>query len=239
MREIILDTETTGLSPISDRLVEIGAIELFNHIPTGRHFHYYLKPDVPMSPEAQQVHGLSLEFLADKPAFASIADELVAFLGDAPIVAHNAGFDMSFVNAELQRSSRAPIPNDRVVDTLVLARRRHPAGPNSLDALCTRYSIDLSRRTVHGALLDASLLAEVYIELIGGRQASFGLDSAEEEVRVAAIAGADPALARVPRQGVGVTLAEFGAHSALIERLGTEPLWHSYLKPNPAAAATA
>jgi DNA polymerase-3 subunit epsilon len=239
MREIILDTETTGLSPISDRLVEIGAIELFNHIPTGRHFHYYLKPDVPMSPEAQQVHGLSLEFLADKPAFASIADELVAFLGDAPIVAHNAGFDMSFVNAELQRSSRAPIPNDRVVDTLVLARRRHPAGPNSLDALCTRYSIDLSRRTVHGALLDASLLAEVYIELIGGRQASFGLDSAEEEVRVAAIAGAGPALARVPRQGVGLTPAELGAHSALIERLGTEPLWHSYLKPNPAAAATA
>jgi len=239
MREIILDTETTGLSPISDRLVEIGAIELVNHIPTGRHFHYYVKPDVPMSPEAQQVHGLSIEFLADKPAFATIADELIAFFGDAPIVAHNAGFDMSFVNAELQRISRPPVGNDRVVDTLVLARRRHPAGPNSLDALCTRYSIDLSRRTVHGALLDASLLAEVYIELIGGRQASFGLEAVEEEMRVAtAAAGSLPVLARVPRHGIGVTAAEREAHTALIDRLGaaTEPLWHSYLKEKPAAA---
>jgi len=239
MREIILDTETTGLSPISDRLVEIGAIELFNHIPTGRHFHTYLKPDVPMSPEAQQVHGLSPEFLSDKPAFASVIDELVAFLGDAPIIAHNASFDMSFVNAELQRASRAPVSSERVVDTLILARRRHPAGPNSLDALCTRYSIDLSRRTVHGALLDASLLAEVYIELIGGRQASFGLDSSEEEVRVAAAAGALPALARVPRQGVGITPAELEAHTALIERLGPEPLWHDYLQQKKPTAASA
>lgn len=237
MREIILDTETTGLSPINDRLVEIGAIELVNHIPSGRQFHHYLKPDVAMSPEAQQVHGLSIEFLADKPGFASVADELIAFLGEAPIVAHNAGFDISFVNAELQRASRAPIPGDRVVDTLVLARRRHPAGPNSLDALCTRYNIDLSRRTLHGALLDASLLAEVYIELIGGRQASFGLDAAEEEVRVAAaFAGADPVLARVPRHGVGVSPAERAAHTALVDGLGTEPLWHSYLKEKPAAA---
>lgn len=237
MREIILDTETTGLSPIGDRLVEIGAIELFNHIPTGRHFHTYLKPDVAMSPDAQQVHGLSPEFLADKPAFASVIDELVSFLGDAPIIAHNAGFDIGFVNAELQRASRTPISNDRVVDTLVLARRRHPAGPNSLDALCTRYNVDLSRRTVHGALLDASLLAEVYIELIGGRQASFGLDGAEEEVRVAAAAaGALPVLARVPRQGIGVTPAEIDAHAMLIEQLGAEPLWHSYLRQKPAAA---
>jgi DNA polymerase-3 subunit epsilon len=236
MREIIFDTETTGLSPATDRLVEIGCIELINHIPTGRTFHTHLRPDCEMSPEAQQVHGLTMEFLADKPDFASIADDFLAFVADAPLVAHNAQFDMGFVNAELARAGRPKIAEDRVVDTLTIARRRHPAGPNSLDALCVRYQIDASRRTLHGALLDASLLAEVYVELIGGRQARFGLEVAEQETQTVA-AGALAGLARVPRQGAGISDAERAAHNALIDRLGTGAVWQGYLVPKKSAAA--
>ena len=237
MREIILDTETTGLSPVTDRLVEIGCIELVNHIPTGRSFHSHLRPDCGMSPDAQQVHGLSLEFLADKPEFAAIADDFISFIGEARLIAHNASFDLGFVNAELLRASRLAIPEDRVIDTLSLARRRHPAGPNSLDALCLRYNIDISRRSVHGALLDASLLAEVYVELIGGRQAHLGLETVKPEARVIAAAGIVANIARVPREGAGVSGEELAAHRALLGGLGGEALWLGYLERAKLAAA--
>ena len=173
MREIVFDTETTGLDPLQGhRLVEIGCVELVNRFPSGRVFHRYFNPDRDMPAEAFAVHGLSVEFLKDKPRFGEIADELAAFIEDAPLVAHNALFDLSFLNAELERCAKQTVGRDRLVDTLMLARRRHPAGPNRLDDLCLRYGIDNSRRTKHGALLDAELLAEVYIELVGGRQAS-------------------------------------------------------------------
>ena len=173
MREIVLDTETTGLDPYQGhRLVEIGCIELVNRFPSGKVFHKYLNPERDMPAEAFAVHGLSVEFLRDKPFFHEICEELVEFIGDAPLVAHNANFDLGFLNAELERCKRVLVGRERLVDTLLLARRRHPAGPNGLDHLCQRYGIDNSRRTKHGALLDAELLAEVYVELIGGRQAS-------------------------------------------------------------------
>jgi len=176
MREIVLDTETTGLSPDQGhRVVELGCVELLNRIPTGATFHVYLNPDRDMPAEAFAVHGLSAEFLKDKPRFADVADDFLAFIGDAPLVAHNAGFDFGFICHALKRAARAELSRDRVVDTLMLARRRHSAGPYSLDALCGRYGIDNSRRTKHGALLDAEILAEVYLELIGGRQAKLGL----------------------------------------------------------------
>src|SRR5712691_7227718 len=179
MREIVLDTETTGLDPYQGhRLVEIGCIELVNRIPSGQSFHYYLNPERDVPTEAFAVHGLSVEFLKDKPRFAEIADDLAAFIGDAPLVAHNAFFDLGFLNAELERAGKALVARERLVDTLLLARRKHPAGPNRLDDLCARYGIDNSRRTKHGALLDAEILAEVYVELIGARQAQLGLTEA-------------------------------------------------------------
>ena len=187
VREIVIDTETTGLDPLQGhRMVEIGCIELVNRFPSGRTFHRYLNPEREVPAEAYEVHGLSNDFLRDKPFFAEVADELVAFIGDAPLVAHNALFDLGFINAELDRCAKTLVPRDRLVDTLMLARRRHPAGPNGLDHLCARYGIDNSRRTKHGALLDAELLAEVYVELIGGRQASLIL---VEAGRSAASAG--------------------------------------------------
>jgi DNA polymerase-3 subunit epsilon len=176
MREIVLDTETTGLDPNQGhRLVELGCIELLNRIPTGATFHAYLNPDRDMPAEAFAIHGLSAEFLKGHKRFAEIVDEFLVFIGDAPLVIHNAGFDHGFLCAELKRVDRALIARDRLVDTLLLARRKHPAGPNRLDDLCARYGIDNSRRTKHGALLDAEILAEVYLELIGGRQAQLGL----------------------------------------------------------------
>ncbi|MFP4538973.1 MAG: DNA polymerase III subunit epsilon, partial [Dichotomicrobium sp.] len=179
MREIVLDTETTGLDPKQGhRIIEIGCIELMNYVPSGREFHCYINPGRDVPHEAQQVHGLSDAFLADKPVFADIADPFLEFIADSTLVIHNASFDIGFLNAELALLPRDPIPSDRIVDTLVLARRKHPAGPNSLDALCKRYRIDLSERTKHGALLDSELLARVYMELIGGTQAALGLDDA-------------------------------------------------------------
>ena len=176
MREIILDTETTGLNPASgDRLVEIGAVELIHRMPTGKVFHAYLNPQRDMPKEAEAVHGLSAAFLADKPYFAAKADEFLAFISDSKLVIHNASFDMGFINAELGYCGKLAIPADQVIDTLAMARRSHPAGPNSLDALCRRYGIDNSKRTKHGALLDAELLAEVYLEMMGGRQTNLGL----------------------------------------------------------------
>ncbi|TAD73654.1 MAG: DNA polymerase III subunit epsilon [Sphingomonadales bacterium] len=176
MREVIFDTETTGLDPkTGDRMVEIGCIEMVGRIETGRTFHAYFNPDRDMPPEAERVHGLSAAFLATKPPFAELADELLVFLDDAPLVAHNAGFDFGFLNNELELAGRAAIALDRMVDTVAIARRKHPGAKLSLDALCTRYGIDRSHRVKHGALLDAELLAQVYIELTGGRQIGLGL----------------------------------------------------------------
>ncbi len=176
MREIVFDTETTGLNPqTGDRIVELGCVELINHIPTGRHFHQYINPERDVPSDAFRVHGLSTEFLSDKPVFAKIAQDFLDFIGEAKLVAHNASFDMNFINHELSLLGFPPISQERVIDTLFLARKRHPFGPNSLDALCQRYGIDNSRRTKHGALLDSEILADVYLELMGGRQTDLGL----------------------------------------------------------------
>jgi DNA polymerase-3 subunit epsilon len=185
MREVIFDTETTGLDPkTGDRMVEIGCVEMIGRVETGRTFHAYFNPERDMPVEAERVHGLSAAFLATKPRFAETADELLEFLGDAPLVAHNAGFDFGFLNAELERIGRAPISMDRMVDTVQLARKKHPGSKLSLDALCTRYGIDRSHRVKHGALLDAELLAQVYVELTGGRQIGLGLVAEETVVTV-------------------------------------------------------
>ena len=226
MREIVLDTETTGLDPASGhRIVEIGCVELFNAIPTGQTYHVYLDPERDMPEEAFRVHGISIEFLAGKPKFAEIAEAFIAFIGDAPLVAHNAEFDMRFINAELAAIGFAAIGNDRVVDTLAIARRRHPGAANSLDALCQRYGIDLSRRTKHGALLDAEILADVYAELLGGRQATFLLDPMAVERSPA------PALQRreIPALAPLLAEAEVSAHAGFIATLGPQAIWHRYL----------
>ncbi|MFA6218787.1 MAG: DNA polymerase III subunit epsilon [Erythrobacter sp.] len=184
MREIVFDTETTGLDPrTGDRMVEIGCIEMVNLVPTGATYHAYFNPERDMPAGAEAVHGLSAGFLSDKPLFHELADELLAFVGDAPLVAHNAGFDFGFLNAELALCARAPICTSRMVDTVALARKRHPGAKLSLDALCTRYGIDRSHRVRHGALLDAELLAQVYVELKGGRQIGFEL-AAERHAEV-------------------------------------------------------
>ena len=176
MREIVLDTETTGVEPNSgDRIVEIGCVELVNHCPSGRTFHVYINPERSMPVEAFNVHGLSEEFLSDKPVFAEVAQDFAEFIADAKLVIHNAAFDVGFINMEFKRLGLPPVEQALVVDTLSMARRKHPGASNSLDALCSRYGIDNSRRTKHGALLDSEILAEVYIELIGGKQASLGL----------------------------------------------------------------
>src|SRR5215210_3298757 len=184
MREIVLDTETTGLDPLrGDRLVEVGCIELYNRMPTGQSFHCYINPERDMPAEAFAVHGLSTAFLASKPLFAEVVEEFLAFIAEAPLVIHNASFDISFINAELDRIKRQAIPRDRLVDTLLLARRKHPGVSNRLDDLCSRYAIDNSRRTKHGALLDAELLAEVYIDLIGARQSQLILAAETRDAR--------------------------------------------------------
>src|SRR5690348_3408330 len=228
MREIVLDTETTGLKPTDGhRVVELGCVELLNRIPTGATFHAYLNPERDMPAEAFAVHGLSAEFLKDKPRFADVADDFLAFIGDAPLVAHNAGFDFGFICHELKRAARAELSRDRVVDTLMLARRRHSAGPYSLDALCGRYGIDNSRRTKHGALLDAEILAEVYLELIGGRQAKLGLTDTTE-VRVIGSDGSVTVRVRETPLAARLTDADREAHAAFIATLGEGALWLSY-----------
>lgn len=231
MREIVFDTETTGLAPANgDRVVEIGCVELYNHIPTGRTFHCYINPERAMPAEAQRVHGLDDAFLADKPVFAAIAEELVAFIGDAPMIAHNAEFDLAFLNAEFDRSGHPALTATRIVDSLMLARRKHPAGPNSLDALCARYQIDTSRRTLHGALLDSQLLAEVYIELIGGRQASLILlDETEAGSIMTPGQAPRPAIMRPEPRLFRVSDAEMAAHRARMEALGENAIWLGYL----------
>ncbi|MBB5754103.1 DNA polymerase III subunit epsilon [Prosthecomicrobium pneumaticum] len=238
MREIIFDTETTGLDPLKgDRLVEIGCVELFNHIPTGRKLHLYINPQRSMPAEAFRVHGLSDAFLADKPIFSAIAGEFVDFIGDARLVAHNAMFDLGFINAELGRLSLPVYRVDRIVDTLMLARQRHPLGPNSLDALCNRYGIDISRRTLHGALLDAELLAEVYIELIGGRQAHLGLSLVEETAFSGRSVVAEAAAIRPQERAFRVTAEERAAHRGFVEGLGANAIWTRYFETETAEAA--
>jgi DNA polymerase-3 subunit epsilon len=237
MREIVFDTETTGLEPLNgDRIVEIGAIELENHIPTGKRFHVYLNPERPMSVEAARVHGLDDAFLKDKPRFAEVADELVAFLEEGNLIAHNAGFDMGFINAELSRLGRPPISDERVIDTLMLARRKHPGSPASLDALLSRYQIDASRRTLHGALLDAELLSEVYIELIGGRQAALTLGE-EPEAPTIAVAHHGTTVGERPAPRLfTLSVEEQAAHKAALQRLGNKAIWRDYLGAGEAAA---
>ncbi len=237
MREIVLDTETTGLDPTQGhRLIEIGCIELFNRIPTGQTFHQYVNPERDVPDEAFAVHGISAEFLKDKPNFPQIADALLNFLGEAPLVIHNALFDLGFLNAELGRAARPPIPRERLVDTLFLARRKHPAGPNRLDDLCLRYGIDNTRRTKHGALLDAEILAEVYVELIGARQAQLILvetASSSGNGRSGAIATRARPLPLPDR----LSEAERIAHRAFIKTLGTHAIWHEYLSATSASEA--
>jgi len=232
MREIVLDTETTGLDPYQGhRLVEIGCIELINRFPSGKVFHKYLNPERDMPAEAFAVHGLSVEFLRDKPFFHEICEELVEFIGDAPLVAHNANFDLGFINAELERCKRVLVGRERLVDTLLLARRRHPAGPNGLDHLCQRYGIDNSRRTKHGALLDAELLAEVYVELIGGRQASLILTEEMESGSLSLPGGvAIRAGARPGPRLFRVTEDEMAAHREQLGILGANAIWLGYLR---------
>lgn len=227
MREIVLDTETTGLDPLrGDRLVEIGCVEIFNRMPTGQTFHRYINPERDMSREAYEVHGLSTEFLADKPVFSAIADEFLAFVGDAPLVIHNASFDIGFINAELEKVSRPAIPRERLVDTLLLARRKHPGVSNRLDDLCSRYAVDNSRRTKHGALLDAELLAEVYIDLIGARQSQLTL-AESVQIRVSGHADA-PRRQRTEPLLPRLTATELAAHSAFLATLGEGALWSEY-----------
>ena len=228
MREIVLDTETTGLKPADGhRVVELGCVELLNRIPTGATFHVYLNPGRDMPVEAFAVHGLSSDFLKDKPRFAEVADDFIAFIADAPIVAHNASFDHGFLCHELKLISRPGISFERVVDTLMLARRKHAAGPYSLDALCARYGIDNSRRTKHGALLDAEILAEVYLELIGGRQATLGLAD-DIELPESSIDGAIVMRTRPEPLEPRVSEAEREAHRAFIATLGENAIWLSY-----------
>src|SRR6478735_4132856 len=229
MREIVLDTETTGLDPLrGDRLVEIGCIEIYNRMPTGQTFHRYINPERDMPAEAFAVHGLSAEFLASKPLFAEIVDEFLEFIADAPLIIHNASFDVSFINAELDRIKRPAIARDRLVDTLLLARRKHPGVSNRLDDLCSRYSIDNSRRTKHGALLDAELLAEVYIDLIGARQSQLILASETRESRNERT-GDTPRRQRETPLLPRITEEDRLAHRAFVATLGDKPIWNEFL----------
>ncbi len=228
MREIVLDTETTGLDPFDGhRIVEIGCVELVNCIPTGRAWHCHLNPERDVPYAAFEVHGLSFEFLRDKPRFAELADDMLSFIEGAMLVMHNAAFDFGFLNAELDRVARPALRWDRVVDTLALARRRHPGAPCSLDALCKRYGIDLSKREKHGALLDCRLLACVYAELIGGHQTR--LDFAVNGGQAALLAAhAVPFRPRPRPLPPRITAAEIEAHGAFVASLGAEALWLRY-----------
>ena len=229
MREIIFDTETTGLNPAGgDRMVEIGCIELVNRVETGRTFHAYFNPDRPMPSEAEAVHGLSDMFLSDKPRFLEKAEDLLEFIADSPLIAHNAAFDFGFLNHELQRCARDPVCLSRMIDTLMLARSRHPGAKHSLDALCTRFGVDRSQRVKHGALLDAQLLAQVYVELTGGRQIGLSLGTAATAAE-AVVAVQVERIARPPRPHAPSD-EERTRHRGFIARL-TEPLWERFLAP--------
>jgi DNA polymerase-3 subunit epsilon len=231
MREIVFDTETTGLSPAGgDRMVEIGCIEMIGRVETGRSYHCYYNPERPMPSEAEAVHGLSDIFLSDKPRFADRAEELLEFIGDSPLVAHNASFDFGFLNNELERSGRGPVCLTRMVDTLVLARSRHPGAKHSLDALCTRFGVDRSQRVKHGALLDAQLLAQVYIELTGGRQIGLGLVAESRDAASMTMSPVQPdRIARPPRPHTAGP-EEVARHRAFLAKI-VNPLWDRFFAP--------
>ena len=231
LREFVMDTETTGLDPKrGDRLIEIGCIELVNRIPSGREYHRLINPDGrDVHPDAERIHGISTASLQDKPLFSAVADEFLAFIGnDGALVIHNANFDMGFINMELGRLGRPPITPDRVVDTLAIARRKHPAGPNTLDALCKRYGVDNSKRIKHGALMDSVLLADVYVELLGERQATLGLAKSSNESATGAIRSilARPRPAPLPPR---LTPGDEAAHAKFVETLGPNAVWRKYL----------
>lgn len=231
MREIVLDTETTGFNPDKgDRVVEIGCVELDNLLPTGEVFHVYINPERSMPEDAFRVHGLSTEFLREKAVFAHIADDLIAFLADSPLIIHNASFDMRFLNYELKKAGHAPLPNERAVDTLDMARKKHPFGPNSLDALCRRYGIDNSSRDVHGALLDSELLAQVYLELLGGRQPGLTLDSASGPGKSTSAQQPSAVNKRPAPLPARLSHAEAEAHLNMIGELGEDAQWSRYIE---------
>ena len=226
MREIVLDTETTGLDPgTGDKIVEIGAVELWNHLPTGKTFHKYLNPERNMPEEAQAVHGLSEDFLRDKPLFSQIVDDFLRFIKDSKLIIHNASFDMKFINAELELAKKSKLSGDIAIDTLSIARKKFPGSPASLDALCRRFNIDNSARTLHGALLDSEILAEVYLELIGGRQPDFGLsdintnDNKKLEENRQTTKRPEPLKRRLTEE-------EEKAHSVFVKKLGENSVWH-------------
>lgn len=229
MREIVFDTETTGFDPeTGDRVVEIGCVELLNHLPTGETYHVYINPERDMPEAAFKVHGLSEEFLSDKPKFAEVADGFVAFIQNAKLIAHNANFDIKFLNWELKQVGKPLIPNEVVIDSLELARRKHPMGPNSLDALCSRYNIDNTKRTLHGALLDSEILAEVYLELIGGRQTSLILSEEDEEGFVQKdYPRAGPRPKTLPSR---LSAEDIKAHEAFTATFKGDLLWDLYLE---------
>lgn len=234
MREIVLDTETTGFDPDQgDRIVEIGGVELLNHLPTGRTYHQYINPERDMPQSAFEVHGLSTEFLRDKPVFAAVGRAFLDFVGDAKLVIHNASFDMKFLNWELKTMGLRELPWEQAIDTLAIARRRFPGSPASLDALCRRFGIDNSRREKHGALLDSEILAEVYLELVGGRQPDLVLAPSGGQKSASAgdgMAGGDwrprPRPAPLPPR---ITDAELAAHEAFVAKLGEAAIWRKRL----------
>ncbi len=232
MREVILDTETTGLDPAGgDRIVEIAAVEVINGSVTNNNFHIYINPERDMPDSAFKVHGLSSEFLIDKPVFGTVVNEFLKFIAKDPIVAHNAEFDLKFINSELARVALPPLDNDRVIDTLALARRKHPGASNSLDALCARYGIDRSRRVKHGALIDSEILAEVYMELKGGRQTSLSF-SVHKEKRI--FAPIQALARRTEPLGPFVSADEMTGHARFVEKLNGGSLWSNY-RPAPKA----
>lgn len=244
LREIVLDTETTGLNPKDgDRLIEVGGIELIDRRPTGIEFHRFINPaGRQVHPDAERIHGISADFLADKPLFSDVVDEFLDFIGDATLVIHNAPFDVGFLNMELARIDRSLISFDRVVDTLPLAKKKHPAGPNSLDALCKRYGVNNSERTKHGAIVDSLLLAEVYVELLGIRQSALSFDALDQRGRGAI--GQQPtgtaqysAKQRPDRLPPRLSDADAAAHIAFVETLGAGSLWWAYLAPPKSEAA--
>ena len=232
MREIVMDTETTGLDPESgDRIVEIGGVELFNHVPTGNVYHQYINPERSMPQEAFEVHGLGDEFLRDKPGFSKIAHDFLDFIGDAKLVIHNAPFDMKFLNAELKLIGKPVLPWDRAIDTLAIARKKFPGSPASLDALCRRFSIDNSSRTLHGALLDSEILAEVYLELIGGKQPDFELGSGVAQRKTTQTDADHKNWKPAPRPNKlpsRISEKEKAAHTAFVAKLGEASIWSKW-----------
>ncbi|MGI9525126.1 MAG: DNA polymerase III subunit epsilon [Hyphomicrobiaceae bacterium] len=231
LREIVLDTETTGLdAKTGDRLIEIGCVEILNRIPTGEEYHAYINPETrDVHPQAEAVHGISTSFLKDKPPFKDVVDDFLAFIADAPLVIHNAEFDIGFINMELARQNMVEIGQERVIDTLAIARRKHPAGPNSLDALCKRYGIDNSQRDRHGAIIDSLLLASVYVELLGERQAALRLSTVARagDPSHPSASAQQSARARPEELAPRLTADDVERHAAFVETLGEKALWRT------------